>query len=177
MQNILCESAGWVLFSDGQRLVFADRGTSYLTVLVFVLALITVIAGGNGIVWLVAGIRSGEASRLGFVLLVVAGLAGLGAWKIRAADKQRQTEIPAQSTWVAVIDLESRVLATPAGEALAPMTNVRFAPVMQLASSSRALAAQWPEGSLVVYRGSPFAGSYKAALEVLRDHGLEAQDP
>ena len=37
-RQILCESAGWVLFADGRRLVFADRGTSHRRVLLFVLA-------------------------------------------------------------------------------------------------------------------------------------------
>ncbi len=37
--------------------MFADGGTSYRRVLLFVLALVTLIAGVNGIVWLVAGIR------------------------------------------------------------------------------------------------------------------------
>ncbi len=105
-EAILCQSAGWVLFSGGPRLVFADRGTSYRRVLVFVLAL-------------------------------------------------------------------SQTFADPAGESLAPLASVRFAPVMQLGSSSRALAASWSGGSMVVYRGSPFAGGFQDALDALRRHGVD----
>lgn len=171
--TILCESAGWVLFSDGLRLVFADRGTSYRRVLVFVLALLTVIGGANGIVWLVAGIRSGETSLLGIELLAVAGLSALGASRVWAAEKRDQELVPGEETWVAVLDLDSQTLEDPEGEPLAPLSSVRFAPVMQFGSSSRALAAKWPGGSRVVYRGSPFAGSFQAALDALRRHGVD----
>ena len=171
--QILCQSAGWVLFADGQRLVFADRGTSYRRVLLFVLALLTVIAGCNGIVWLVAGMRSGETSRLGIVLIAAAGLAGLGAWRVWAAEQRDRIVIPLQDTWVAVVDLENRTLEAPSGESLAPLSDVRFAPVMQLGSSSRALAASWHGDSMVVYRGSPLAGSFREALDALRRHGVD----
>ena len=81
--HIECQSAGWVLFSGGRRLVFANRGTSYRRIVLFVL-------------------------------------------------------------------------------------------VMQMGSSRRALAATWPGGSTVVYRGSPFGGSWTAARDVLRRHGIDA---
>ena len=172
-KTILCESAGWVLFSDGARLVFADRGTSHRHVLVFVLGLLTVIAGINGIFWLVAGIRSGETHVLGIVLVCVALLSAFGASRVWAAEKRDRVLVPEERTWVAVINLEAQELETPEGESLAPLSSVRFEPVMQLASSSRALSAKWPEGSMVVYRGSPFGGSFQEALDVLRRHGLD----
>ncbi len=174
MQNeILSESAGSVLFSAGPKLVFANRGTSYRRVLLFVLALLTLIFGVNGIVWLVVGIRSGETPMLGILLAAVAALAAFGASRVWAADQQERTVIPGRDTWVAVLDLETRALESPAGEPLAPLSSVRFAPVMQLGSSSRALAAKWPDGSLVVYRGHPFAGSIHEARAVLQSHGVE----
>lgn len=172
-KTILCESAGWVLFSDGARLVFADRRTSYRHVLVFVLALIVVIAGSNGIWWLVVGLRAGTAHQLGIVLILVAGLSGFAASRIWSAVKQERTEIPARDAWVAVIDLEARTLEAAGGEVLAPLSSVRFVPVWQLSSSSRALAAKWPDGSRVVYRGSPFAGGFQAARDALRRHGAD----
>ena len=172
--EILCESAGWVLFSDGQRLVFADLGTSWRRVLLFVLALLSLITGVNGIVWLVAGMRSGQTSTLGIALLAAGGLAGAGAWWTWALEKRDRATIPARDAWVAVLDLEAQTLETPEGELLAPLSDVRFAPAMQLASSSRALAAEWPGGSRVVYRGSPFAGSIGPVLEALRQYGVDA---
>ncbi len=173
-RQILCESAGWVLFSDGPRLVFANRGTSYQRVLVFVFVLLTLIAGGNGIVWLMVGIRSGETSMLGVVLTAVAALAGFGASRVWAAEKRDRTVIPGQDTWVAMLDLETQTLESPQGESLAPISNVRFASVMQFGSSSRALAARWPGGSMVVYRGNPFAGSFLEARDILQSYGVEA---
>ena len=171
-RQVLCESAGWVLFSDEQRLVFANRGTSYRRVLVFVLLLLTLIAGVNGVVWLVMGIRSEEASPLGIVLTVVAGLAGSGAWRLWAAEKRDMTDLPGHDKWVAVVDLEKQTLESPEGGSLAPLPSVRFVPVLQLGSSSRALAAKWPGGSMVVYRGHPFAGSFHAALDALHRAGV-----
>ena len=170
---ILCESAGWVLFSQGPRLVFANRGTSYRRVLLFVLALLTLIFGVNGIVWFVVGIRSGEISMLGIGLTAVAVLAAFGASRVWAADERERPAIPGEDAWVAVIDLETQVLESPTGESLAPLSSVRFVPVMQLGSSSRAVAAKWPGGSLVIYRGHPFAGSFHEAHTVLQRHGLE----
>lgn len=170
----MCESAGWVLFSDGPRLVFANRRTAYQRVLVFVLALITLIAGANAVVWLMRGLRSSEISILGAALTAVAVLAGFGASKVWATEKRDRQVIPGRETWVAVLDLETQTLESPRGETLAPLSSVDFASVLQLGSSSRALAARWPEGSLVVYRGNPFAGSYREARDVLEAHGVEA---
>jgi len=142
-------------------------------VLGFVLALFTLIAGGNGIVWLMVGIRSGEASELGGVLIAVAAVAGFGASRVWAAEKRDRTVIPGQDTWVAMLDLGTQTLESPQGESLAPLSSVHFASVMQIGSSSRALAARWPGGSMVVYRGNPFAGSAQEARDVLQSHGFE----
>ncbi len=172
--TILCESAGWVLFEDGQRLVFADRGTSYRRVLLFVLALLALIAGVNGFVWLIKGLRSGEMNLLGILLAVAALLSALGVGWLWQAEKRQRAVIPDEATWIAVLDLATQTFETPQGESLAPLANVRFEPAMQLASSSRALRASWPGGDLVVYRGSPFAGSYKEALEALSRHGVRS---
>ena len=171
--KVLCESAGWVLFADGRRLVFADRGTSYRRVLVFVLALLAVIAGANGTFWLVAGIRAGETSRLGIVRAAVALPSAFAASRVWAAEKRDHRVVPGEETWVAVLDLESQMLETPEGDSLAPLSSVRFVPVMQFGSSSRALSASWPGGSMVVYRGSPFAGSFHEALDALRRSGVD----
>ncbi|MEM7356176.1 MAG: hypothetical protein AAF657_35500, partial [Acidobacteriota bacterium] len=141
--------------------------------LLFVLALLTVIVGGNGIVWLTLGFRSGQINVLGVVLTAVAALTSFGASRIWAAEKRDRTVIPGREAWVAVIDLETQTLESPRGESLAPLPSVRFLSVMQLASSSRALAAHWPGGSLVVYRGNPFAGSSLEARDALRSHGVE----
>lgn len=168
----MCESAGWLLFSDGTRLVFANRGTSYRRVLMFVLALLTLIFGVNGILWLAVEIRSGEISRLGAVLVAVAGLLAFGVSRIWGIEKRDQKVIPGEDTWVAVLALETRTLESPGGGVLAPLASVRFEPVMQFGSSSRALAASWPGGRTVVYRGHPFASSFRAALEALRRHGV-----
>ncbi len=117
--------------------------------------------------------RSGQMSSLGFALIAAAVLGGLGASWTWAAEKRDRGAIPAREAWIAVVDLEARTLETPEGEILAPLSDVRFAPVMQLGSSSRALAAKWPGGSRVVYRGSPFAGSIQPAVEALRRHGVD----
>ncbi len=35
------------------------------------------------------------------------------------------------------------------------------------------LSVSWPAGSVVVYRGSPFAGSFSDALDALRRYGVD----
>ena len=170
--EVLCETAGWVLFSDDSRLVFADRGTSYRRVVMFVAGLITVILGANGLLWLGLGIREGKLSTPGIVLVTLALLGGFGVSRMLAAEKRERLEIPSREDWVAVIDLESRKLETAGGETLAPLSSVRFVPVMQFGSSAKALAAKWPGGSKVIYRGHPFASSIRPALDVLESRGV-----
>lgn len=171
-QQILCETAGWVLFSDGLRLVFADRRTAYRRVIMFVLSLLTVVFGANGVIWWVVGIQSGELSKLGAILIGVAALCSLSVSQLWATEQRERAVIPARGAWVAVFDLENQTLENPEGEILTPLAEVRCVPVLQAGSSSRALAAQWPGNSLVIYRGHPFAGSFNEARAVLEQHGV-----
>ncbi len=171
---IECQSAGWVLFSDGRRLVFADRGTSYRRVVLFVLALLTLIFTANGVYWIATGMRSGSGLVLGAILTAVGALAGSAARWTWTVEKQDLKAVPSRDKWILVVDLEARLIEARHGEVLAPLDAVRFSPVAQLGSSSRALSATWPSGSTVVYRGSPFAGSWTAARDVLRRHGIDA---
>jgi len=171
--HIECQSAGWVLFSDGRRLVFANRGTAYRRVALFVLALLALIFTANGVYWIAAGMRSGGGLVLGAILTAAGVLTGLAAQWTWTVEKQDLKAVPGRDQWILVIDLEARHVEARHGEVLAPLDAVRFSPVAQLGSSSRALGATWPGGSAVVYRGSPFGGSWTAARDVLRRHGIE----
>ncbi len=174
--HIECQSAGWVLFSDGHRLVFADRGTAYRRVVLFVLALLAVIFTANGVFWVASGLRTGSGLYLGAILTVVGALTGIAARWTWQVEKQDMQTVPSRDRWVLVIDLEARHIEAPHGEVLAPLHAVRFSPKVQLGSSGMALSASWPGGNTVVYRGSPFGGSWTAARDVLRRHDLYPND-
>ena len=172
--HIECQSAGWVLFSDGHRLVFADRRASYRRVVLFVLTLLAVIFTVNGVYGIAVGMQLGGGLALGAILTAAGALTGSVARWMWTVEKQDLKAPPSRDKWVLVVDLEARHVEAPHGEVLAPLNAVRFSPVAQWGSSSRALAATWPDGSTVVYRGNPFAGSWTAARDVLRRHGIEA---
>jgi hypothetical protein len=170
---IECQSAGWVLFSAGRRLVFADRDTSWRRVVLFVLALLALIFTANGVYWIATGMRFGSGLVLGAVLTAAGVLAGVAARWTWTVEKEDLKTVPSRDQWVLVIDLEARQVEARHGEILAPLDAVRFSPVAQMGSSSRALVATWPSGSAVVYRGNPFGGSWTAARDVLRRYDVE----
>ena len=55
---------------------------------------------------------------------------------------------------------------------LADLGDVRCRKVWQLASSSCALALEWPTGSAIIARGYPLADSVHTCASVLRDRGI-----
>ena len=171
--HIECQAAGWVLFSDGQRLIFADRGTSYRRVVLFVLGLLTVIFVANGILQVALGISLGNSLMLGAILTGVGAVTASAVRWLWMVDKEERKTVPIRDEWVLIVDLEARTIEAPHGETLAPLDAVRFTPAMQFGSSDRALKAHWPGGSAVVYRGHPFAGPWTAARDVLRRHDID----
>jgi hypothetical protein len=65
----LADTGGLVVTDDGRRVLVFDRCTGALTVLAFVLGVLTLVVGGFGLVALVAGIPS-RALSAAFVVSV-----------------------------------------------------------------------------------------------------------
>lgn len=161
---------GYEMVEDGPRIYFIDRATNGHAVALFVLGLIAVIGGVNGVVW--------AASRqllLAAILLGVAAVfAGIFALVLRA--RRRRAALPwHELPRLASIDRQTGAAHDDQGRAIAPLQQVVFAPVFQIGSSSKALALRHPGGSIVIARGSPFSGSIHDFIDALRVRGLAVQ--
>ncbi len=173
--TILTEAAGHVLYEDGHRLVFVNRGTGWTFWLRFVLGLVTFIVGANGVAQLVLGSMGKGFVLAGVILLFVAGLGGAGfvavhSW-VKTQAKRPLTDFPP----VVVIDRQTHWLLGPGGEQLAPLNTVVFSPEFQFTSSAPALAACWPGGKRIVHRGGAMGLSgIGGAQDALRARGLRA---
>jgi hypothetical protein len=158
---------GYEMVEDGPRIYFLDRATSGFTIALFVLGLITAIAGVNGVVWALS-----RQLLLGAILLGAAGaFAGIFTLVLRAR-RRRGSRAWNEVGALAFIDRQTGAAHDGAGQAVAPLGHVAFAPVFQLGSSSKALALKHPGGSIVIARGSPFGGSIDDFIDVLRARGL-----
>ena len=158
--------SGVKIYEDGNRLLVLDTGASSLAVVVFVCGLLTLVAGGMGVVLLFSH------PKLGGGFLAAAGctgaLLGLTIWGFI----RRWRRPPEQLRRVALIDLEARTLRDPEGRALAPLDRVRFERTFQVLSSTPALAAIYPGGKLILARGNVFAGMLGTLEPALRGKGL-----
>jgi hypothetical protein len=158
---------GYEVIEDGPRLYFIDRATNGFTIALFVLGLITLIAGLNGVVWAVS-----RQLLLSAILLGVAGVFGSIFVLVLRARRRRASRAWNELGALAFIDRQTGVAHDGGGQAVAPLGHVTFAPVFQLGSSSKALALKHPGGSIVIARGSPFGGSIDHFTDVLRARGL-----
>lgn len=155
------------MVEDGPRIYFIDRATSGFTIALFVLGLIAVIVGLNGVIWALSGQLLVCA-----ILLAAAGVfAGIFVLALRAR-RRRATRPWNEVGALAFIDRQTGSAHDGGGQTVAPLGQVAFAPVFQLGSSSKALALKHPGGSIAIASGSPFGGSIDDFIDALRARGL-----
>jgi|LNFM01.1.fsa_nt_gb hypothetical protein len=169
MARVIAECAGTELVEDGARLVFVDRSVQGAAIAAFVSGLLTVIATLNSVVQLAQG--NAEAA---LVILLVGALAGLVLWFSLRAIRRKRARPVEELPPLLVLDRSQGVLCDSSGRALAPLSDLTFAPQMQLGSSSSALVCRWPGGEMVVARGSPFLGSIDDLRTALASLGFRA---
>ncbi len=159
----LADTGGLVVTDDGRRVLVFDRCTGALTVLAFVLGVLTLVIGGFGLVALVAGTPS-RAVGAGFaaVGLVFGALTYVVARKIR----RRRSRPLHECRPVAVIDRKLGLFSYGGG-AVEPLDQVRFARKLQIGSSSPKLVAVTAGGTHVLKRGNPFDGGVGTVDELL----------
>lgn len=164
-----------MLYREGPRLVFVDRGTRWTVWLRFVLGLVAAITGVNAVVML-ALMASGQGSWVaGLVLAVLASAAGFGFAKVHRHATVAQARSPSELTPMLGIDLERQTLFGPGEQVLAPLDQVSFHKVFQVTSSAKALECRWPGGRMTVSRGGGMGvRGVDGALEALRGQGLRA---
>jgi hypothetical protein len=166
----LGESSGVLLFEDERgRLHFADLGIGWAATTSFVLALLAFILLANAL--LQALLTQGN----GVLALALFGL-GVGfawLWRLAARAAARQRNRPLESLPVLfVIDFEQGLALDGSGTVFAPLPTQRFRRAFQVASSSRALVAEWPGGQLTLVRGNPFSGGIDSAVYELERRGF-----
>jgi hypothetical protein len=148
----LADTGGLVVTDDGRRIF--DRCTGVLTVLAFVLGVLTLVVGGFGLVALVTGIPS-RALGAAFLTvgLVLAAVTIVVVRRIRRRCSQPLRECRS----VAVIDRKLELFSY-CGGAVVALDQVRFARKFQIGSRSPKLVAITPGKTQVLKRGNPFDG-------------------
>jgi hypothetical protein len=140
-----------------------DRCTGALTVLAFVLGVITLVVAGFGAVALVAGAPS---RALGAAFLAVGLAIGAVTYLVVRKIRRRRGQPLHECRPVAVIDRKLGLFSYGGG-AVVPLGQVRFARKFQIGSSSPKLVAVTPGGTQVLKRGNPFDGGVGNVDELL----------
>jgi uncharacterized membrane protein YuzA (DUF378 family) len=159
----LADTGGLVVTDDGRRVLVFDRGTGALSVLAFVLGVLSVVVGGFGLVAVVAGTPS---TAVGVAFVVVGLVIAAGAYAAFRKFRRRRSRPLHECRPVAVIDRKLGIFSYGGG-AIVPLGQVRFARKLQIGSSSPKLVAVTPGGTHVLKRGNPFDGGIGKVDEVL----------
>jgi hypothetical protein len=159
----LADTGGLVVTDGGRRGLVFDRCTSALTVLAFVLGVLTLVVGGFGVVALVAGIPS---RALGAAFLTVGVVLAAATFVVVRRIRRRRSQPLHECRPVAVIDRKLGLFSY-CGGAVVPLDPVRFARKFQIGSSSPKLVAVTPGGTKVLKRDNPFDGGAGNVDEVL----------
>jgi hypothetical protein len=159
----LADTGGLVVTDDGRRVLVFDRCTGALTVLAFVLGVVTLVAGGFGLVAFIAGVPS---RALGAVFLAVGLVIATVTFLVVRKFRRRRSQPLHECRSVAVIDRKLGLFSYGGG-AVVPLDQVQFARRFQIGSSSPKLVAVTPGGTKVLKRGNPFDGGVGNVDEVL----------
>ncbi|MHA3022248.1 hypothetical protein ACXPWS_18585 [Mycobacterium sp. BMJ-28] len=153
--HILAEQGGLVIAENGPVLLVIDRGGGSTRTVAFVLAILTLVCGGFGLVSLFA---ADIPVAVAAVLLLVGLVCGVGAVYAGRSVRRRRLSPLSAFTPVAILDRQGRVYRDGAGQPVAPLDHVRFERRMQATSSSAMLVAVTPVGTRILKRGNPFGG-------------------
>jgi hypothetical protein len=159
----LADTGGLVVTDDGRRVLVFDRCTGALTVLAFVLGVITLVVAGFGVVALAAGVPS---RAVGAAFLAVGLVIAAATFAVVRKFRRRRSQPLHECRSVAVIDRKLGLFSYGGG-AVVPLDQVRFARKFQIGSSSPKLVVVTPGGTKVLKRGNPFDGGVGNVDEVL----------
>jgi hypothetical protein len=159
----LADTGGLIVTDDGRRVLVFDRGTGALTVLAFVLGVLTLVVAGFGVVALVAAVPS---RAVGAAFLAVGLVIAAATYAVVRKFRRRRSRPLHECRSVAVIDRKLGLFSY-CGGAVVPLGQVRFARKFQIGSSSPKLVVVTPGGTKVLKRGNPFDGGVGDVDEVL----------
>lgn len=172
--TILTDVAGHVLYEDGPRLVFVDRKTGWTFWARFVLGLVTVIVGLNGVAQL--GMALTDNGGILIFGVIATGVAAVGLFALVTLHrwvKSRARQPISDFRPIVVLDRERNVLMGPEGQTIAALQDVYFAKAFQFTSSAPGLMCRWPGGRAIVSRGRAMGlGGVDDTVSALRQRGL-----
>ena len=156
-----------VLLESGRVSRLVDQGGSWLATARYVMALIAIIIGLNGL-----GNRTMPFDTR-IVMLTIAGLCGAAAAWIHGQIRAHAKDSKSGST-IVTFDFGAGQVRDAAGRALAPIADVRLERTWQLTSSSRALSLRHvSSGRIILARGNPFGDSVDALEDALVARGIQ----
>ncbi|WP_197506916.1 hypothetical protein [Mycobacterium sp. E136] len=161
--QVLADTGGLVVTDDGRRVLVVDRGTGHLTVLAFVVGVLTLVVAGFGLVALIGGVPS---RALGAVFLAVGAALAVAAFFVLRKVRRYRTRPLHDCRPAAVLDRKLGLFSYRGG-ALVQLDQVRFARKFQIGSSSTKLVAVTPGGTKTLKRGNPFDGGVGHIDELL----------
>jgi hypothetical protein len=161
--QVLADTGGLVVTDDGRRVLVIDRGTGGLTVVAFVLGVLTLVVGGFGLVTLIGGAPS---RALGAVFVNVGVVFAVLTFLIVRRIRRYRSRPLHECRPAAVLDRKLNLFSYRGG-ALVQLDQVRFARRFQIGSSSPKLVAITPGGTKVLKRGNPFDGGVGKVDELL----------
>ncbi|WP_197500570.1 hypothetical protein [Mycobacterium sp. 852002-51961_SCH5331710] len=161
--QVLADTGGLVVTDDGRRVLVVDRGTGHLTVLAFVVGVLTIVVAGFGLVALIGGVPS---RALGAVFLAVSVALAAAAFFVLRKVRRYRTRPLHDCRPAAVLDRKLGLFSYRGG-ALVQLDQVRFARKFQIGSSSPKLVAVTPGGTKTLKRGNPFDGGVGHIDELL----------
>jgi hypothetical protein len=159
----LAGTGGLVVTHDGRGVLVFDRCTGALTLLAFVLGVLTLVVGGFGLVALVAGVPS---RALGAAFLAIGLVFAAVTFVVVRKIRRRRSQPLHECRPVAVIDRKLGLFSYGGGAVL-PLDQMRFARKLQIGSSSPKLVAVTSGGTHVLKRGNPFDGGVGNVDELL----------
>ncbi len=157
--KLITQASGVGLFEDGSRLLVVNRGTSGFYYVRFILALLTLILGANGLGLLFRALsESTESATTGLVLIGIAVGTGIGMRAVNWLIKDYHREMPTVQDAALIFDLENQTLLDDAQTVVAPLNEVTLVRRFQLRSRFRKLVAETDGGrSFLVLRINPVA--------------------
>lgn len=162
-RQLLVAQGSLLLYKEGRRLLFCDRG-SQATTARFVTGLIAAVLLPNSASLIFRG-----HTGVGLVLATMAAFMALAFYRLGRARRDRNAVIDIPP--FLVVDLARNTLYDGAGIAMAPLTEVRFVSAFQFTSSSRALDVQYGGRAKRLFAANGLAmESPEPFLEALRQH-------
>jgi len=162
----IVDASGYAVFEQNKKIFFINYGISWIYTFNFVIGILLAILTINGIIQLVFNFLTG------IILLAIALPCGLGLVGGVNMIKKAKNKPLENLNIIAIVDIKSKKLLKKNGEILASLGVVQFGRTFQIGSSSYAIRARWPDGSIIIARGNPFAGGISDFIYALKSRGL-----